>query len=572
MRLAPLVVGLVLLAVPVAAVPLATPAAPTLEVVQAKAEALLNGPELGGRTAQDWLDWAHQRFDEPAADQPPLGLGEAMRALYLAAGAAPTAEDLAALDAGLAGLDPAWAAALGPLVGTLAEATAAQREVVAMVDLEVLQARNGAALPIEGTLLTAANAERVLGAIAAFRAQAAALGPFEGYQDPLGLVVVGTSGDDTFTRGPTGRDPVLLLDNGGDDLDLTASGGACAANLGASECNGLPLSVRVDLAGDDTYRHVAAHGVAQGSGAFGGLGILVDTVGADRYEATQLVSHGPFLTYYINGVMQGSGEAGAGLLLDLEGDDVYQFYGFSNTRELFGQGQGFAGLGGFGALLDNAGHDVYDAYVDCNAPTGNQFCGLYVQSTALYPGVSIQVDNGAGNDVYHGVLLAPQEDYYSQSFAAFGAFAILVDGGGNDDYLDSATTTRNTGGVSLNCAYGTAEYAGALAIFIDLDGDDRYVTETISPNSPYSMAEGFSLASYSLFWDVRGVDWHEIRAIGPNPVIVGRGTGGAITENSALYIDSGGEDFYMDIIGANGSVWGPQQGKLGVGIDLNLVP
>lgn len=568
MRLAPLLVGLALLAVPVAALPMGLSGPSAQELAEARAAALLNGQTLAGRTAQGWLDWAEARFDEPAAAGAQVPLGEAMRALYGAAGAEATVEQLATLDAAIAALDPAWARALGPLVASLAEGYAEQVLVAAMVDPAVFVARNGAALPPEGTALAAANAERVLGAIAAFRAQAAALGPAEGFADPLGLVVVGTAGDDTFTRGPTNNDPVLLLDNGGDDLDLTGSGAACAAPAGASECNGRALSVRVDLAGDDTYRYAGAHAVAQGSGAFGGLGILVDAAGRDVYDSTQLVSHGPFVTYYINGVMQGGGEAGAGLLLDLAGDDTYRFYGYSNTRELFGMGQGFAGLGGLGALLDADGHDVYDAYVLCEGP-GNQFCGLYVQSTALYPGVSIQVDQGAGNDVYHGILYAPQEDYYSQSFAAFGAFALLVDGGGDDDYLDRAVTTRNTGGVSLNCAYGTAEYAGALAIFIDRDGNDKYLTETISTNSPYSMAEGFSLASASLFWDVRGDDWHEIRSIGPNPVVVGRGIGGNALENSAVYLDTGGDDVYADHIGDNNSIWGPQQGALGLGIDNN---
>lgn len=571
MRLAPLLAALLTLFGSVAAAPLLAPAAPTAaDVALAKAEALLDSGDFASKTPRGWRSWAEARFAPPTAQAAPGDLEEAVLAVYGALGVAPTEAQRAGLAGAVVALDPRVAGALGALAAVVAEAYVEQTHLLPLVDLD--PAPGEPMMPLAGTARGVANAERVLAAIEAFRAGADALPPTAGFRDPLGLVVLGSSGPDTFVADGQFGDPVLLADLGGDDLDLTSSGGACPFPLnGAATCNGLALAVRVDVAGDDTYRFSGPHGVAQGSGAFGGLGILVDGAGNDLYDATQLVSHGPFITYYINGVMQGGGEAGFGLLLDAGGDDVYRFTGLSNTQELFGQGQGFAGLGGFGALLDASGTDFYDARVTCNGSRG-QFCGLYVQSTALYPGVSIQVDGGDGDDRYWGILTAPQQDYYSQSFAAFGAFALLVDQGGDDDYLSSATSSDPTGGVSLNCAFGTAEYAGALAIFIDADGNDRYVTETISSNPPVTMAEGFSLASASLFWDVRGDDHHEMRAIGPNPTIIGRALGSSLIENSAVYLDTGGVDVYVDPIGADGSVWGPQQGSAGLGVDLNIIP
>jgi hypothetical protein len=553
---APLLV-LLLLAAPAASLP--TAADPL-----ARAEALWDSNTWAGHTPRGWLGWAHDRLAGAPAPLAEADLAAATLALYAAAGADPTGAEVEALHRDASALGPGGSV-LGGLVAVLAEAYAAQAVIAAHVDPAARPM-----LPLAATEAGAANAARVLGALDAVRVQAHALPP-QGFRDPLGLVVLGSPGDDVHLRAP-GRfpDPVLLLDPAGNDLDRTSAGAACPAPPNdIATCNGLALAVRADFAGDDTYDFEAPHGVAHGSGALGGLGILLDHDGHDTYVARQRVAHGPFVTYYINGVMQGSGEGGLGLLVDRAGDDHYLFQGHSSTRELFGQGQGFAGLGGLGALLDGAGRDTYEGLGDCDGARG-QFCGLYVQATALYPGVALQLDAGSGDDVYRGILVAPQEDYYSQAFAAFGAFALQVDEGGDDDYLARAVSTNPSGGVSLNCAFGTAEYGGALAIFVDRDGNDRYLTETISPNPPLTMAEGFSLAAASLFWDVRGDDWHEMRAIGPSPVIVGRGTGSSALENSAFYLDSGGRDTYADPVGRDQGAWGPP-GSLGLGVDVNLL-
>lgn len=550
--------------------------------VEARAHALLGSGDFLGKNPQGWIDWAHAQLGPQDAALPSLPFGEAMRHLYGAAGAVTTPALLAELDARVAAMPSEQADALAGLVELTAQAYLAQRDVAGRLDFAALE-RMEPALSRADAAASIARAEALRAAADAFRARALAL-PMErvtDFNDPTGLVVVGGPADNVFTRNMSAQfhDPALLIDLGGDDLDMTSAGGACALTLAdiPAQCNGLAVAVRIDLMGDDTYRFVSSAGhtvVAQGAGAFGGLGVLVDFGGNDTYEVDQTVTRrgGLLGTSYVTGVSQGSGEAGVGLLVDLLGDDRYLFnMSVHNNVVNWAQGQGFAGLGGLGALLDAEGDDLYDTLVTCTA-IGN-WCGLYVQGTGLYPGVAIILDV-LGNDRYRGVITAWQEDYYSQAFAAFGALAIQVDGAGDDDYLDSATSRGEYFSVSLNCAFGTAMYAGAVAVFIDGDGDDRYLSETISPNPPMTMSEGFALASAALFWDVRGDDWHEMRAIGPNGMLSGRGTGHSLREQlipperQAIYLDTGGRDTYADPVGPGGQndqVWD-------LGVDLDLIP
>ncbi|HEV8360575.1 MAG TPA: hypothetical protein VGR28_08990 [Candidatus Thermoplasmatota archaeon] len=553
----------------------------------ARAQAALDAGAWLGKNPRGWIAWGQAQFAAAPGALATAPLPDAVEHLYATLGLVPTGAQRADLAARAALLDPALARAFGGLVAAFDRVYRAQGDVVAALDWDALgrdpmEARP--LLPQVAAAAGAANADALLGAVRAFRAMVEPLPPQARavpFADPLGVVKLGSTADETFVADGAFRDPALLVDLGGNDLDLTSAGGACpdATNAnGIMLCNGLAAALRVDLGGDDTYLFTRPHEVAQGAGGVGGLGVLVDAVGSDTYTVTQATLFSPTIAgvslNYHTSVAQGSGEAGIGVLLDLAGDDHYAFTMTSDAPTNWEQGQGFAGLGGLGALLDATGDDHYAGVVDC--PNARRYwCGVYIQGTAIYPGVALLLD-AAGNDAYNGLVVAPQEDYYSQGFAAFGGLGLQVDLLGDDAYFESARSHGpGTFGVSLNCAYGSAFYGGAFAAFLDVAGDDSYVSETIDfVQHPSTMSEGFSFAAVSLFWDVSGADHHEMRSLGNNPVIAGRGTGMELLDTFAVYLDTGGTDTYADTpasqtIGANDDVW---PSAAGLGVDVDVVP
>jgi hypothetical protein len=537
---------------------------------------LTQGPHLG-KTPAGWLSFARAALAPAATPAPPVTLSSAMAQLYQAVGVQPDAAQERDLSLRIAALPGDAAAAFAPLVAASAQAYATQAALARGLDWGAMRL-----LPERQAEASVANAERVLGAVGAFEQAARGLrADVPGFEDPLGLVQLGGTGSDTFRPDSPFGDPVLTADLGGDDTYLEAAGGACPLSMQNpwATCNGLAFALAVDLAGNDRYEAQGLGVTAQGSGAFGGLGMLVDAQGDDVYHVQQGVPTDGFLLPYISGVVMGSGEAGVGMLLDAMGSDQYLFDAGSSGFDLYVQGQGFGGLGGVGVLADGAGNDLYSTQVRCDGPH-NQLCGLYTMAQGSYSGAGIMVDV-SGDDRYLASVVAPWEDYYAQSFAAFGALTLQADLAGNDVYEASATS-YDTSRSALNCAYGTAEYAGALAIFLDAAGNDRYYDATYSPNGVSTMAEGFSLASTSLFWDAAGDDTHTMVSVqtdgGNNAVVTGRGMGTDVLDTFALYLDTGGQDTYADVpaaqtIGGNDQVWFPSVHDVsGLGVDEDVVP
>ncbi|MGH2711878.1 MAG: hypothetical protein ACRDH9_11830 [Actinomycetota bacterium] len=166
-------------------------------------------------------------------------------------------------------------------------------------------------------------------------------------QDQPPLLCVAGEGPNVHTE-----DYALLIDRGGNDV-YTNSAGA-----GDPTGNGLPVSVVMDLAGNDKYESSvpASTGarVVQGAGNLGGIGFLVDVAGDDRYEATAARS---------SISVQGAGIAGVGMLADLAGSDRYSAINetdaatdSSTFTSVHAQGHG--SLGGAGLLLDRGGDDT----------------------------------------------------------------------------------------------------------------------------------------------------------------------------------------------------------------------
>jgi hypothetical protein len=280
-------------------------------------------------------------------------------------------------------------------------------------------------------------------------------------------IVIDLEGNDQHTSAVGFEGPAtavygfsLLDDRAGNDVYRTDQPFAVASGL-------MGLGVLLDRAGDDVYE---ARGEASGWGigtGFWGAGILVDQSGHDVYHGER----------YVQGV---GGPRGLGLILDMEGKDLYRangpsfgsVYGTPAVYVGMSQGVGFGvrgyAAGGVGAIYDLAGNDRYEG-------------GEFSQAGGYYFGLGILHDL-KGHDLYYG-------NRYGQAFSAHQAIGILIDDEGDDTYwsmtaASQAGTWDQSIGLLLdrkgNDAYrcdglgqGGASMQ-AIALLLDLEGDDRY--------------------------------------------------------------------------------------------------
>ncbi len=343
---------------------------------------------------------------------------------------------------------------------------------------------------------------------------------------PHGRILVSTAAEDSTWTEDQLEDAVVVVDLGGDDVyhgryaathELWMSASVVVdgagndlyspdvADIEAEEttasqafdggggftqgCGLFGVGVLVDGAGDDTYT-ATVH--AQGDGVFG-VGLLYDLEGADSFR---LGTNGQGTGHYGIGVLadgagddyygvytmgQGAGKPrGHGVLLDMDGDDIYIGYyneygetlpgpGFNNYHGLNwqwpysddegkphymsicqGVGWGYRGdwftdytnrAGGFGALIDlGEGDDQH--YADCMA----QGQGFVYGFGYLY--------DGGGDDLYHTFWWGP-------AASAHMGVSLMVEEGGNDE-IDV---------VALSGGYG---YDSSVGWVLDHGGDDTY--------------------------------------------------------------------------------------------------
>ena len=343
------------------------------------------------------------------------------------------------------------------------------------------------------------------------------------------LLVLDLSGNDTYSTGggtPDERHPIsIIIDAGGNDTYVANGHSPCfgAAILGFGlllDCNGndeyrsanfysqgcgvAGVGLLRDMAGNDTYDAI---GASQGFGYFG-IGILSDQSGND--------------TYHSYTESQGCGMTnGMGLLLDVAGDDRYvaddsdiifpspqsaehnasmcQGAGYGIRRDYL---DAHSLAGGVGMLLDAQGNDQYSG-------------GVFSQAVGYWYGIGI-LDDRTGDDTYNGV-------WYAQSATAHMGISYLNDGAGNDTYTstmsvsagaahdfsasifydeagdDSYHQTTNALGRSLN---------SSVALFVDQSGDDTYegkesIGQSVNFSSTGLRAEIWTIA---LFLDLDGKD------------------------------------------------------------------
>ena len=164
--------------------------------------------------------------------------------------------------------------------------------------------------------------------------------------------------------------------------------------------------------------------------AAGGIGILCDVTGDDKFEAGEFSQGG---AYY----------HGLGVLRDFSGNDSYDAKRYA---------QGFGVHQAFGVLIDDEGNDTYVGSV-----AENQGAAWDIAAGALL--------DKSGNDTFTAQVL-------SQGSAAQQAIGYLIDLGGNDLYEASA----HSQGISRDNGYHwDATRSFSFSMLLDLgSGDDSY--------------------------------------------------------------------------------------------------
>jgi hypothetical protein len=369
----------------------------------------------------------------------------------------------------------------------------------------------------------------------------------------IGPVLIGSRGPDVYAL-----DAALVLDPGGDDRWTAGAG----SNLGLPS----PISLAIDLAGNDNYSCDRSH--CQGSG-FGGVGILIDQgEGNDAYFAGSQAQGAALLgfgllwddggndSYQADSYGQGAGTLGVGLLLDSGGND---------RNIIRARGQGFAATGGLGIYADLGGDDQRRLGLPGESPHG-PFAGggqgaawgtrslPWYGASSLHGGVGLLYDR-AGNDSYYaraygqgygwmlslGMLLdrAGNDHYvaewFGQGAAQHLAAGLLIDGAGQDLYegsnsVQAAALDRSTGILwdrgdgadryriapvgsalvrELGAGQAWAAQPHALAVLVDEAGDDSYATVTtgMAYSLPPSRPDRPALA---FFMDTGGSDSYSL--------------------------------------------------------------
>jgi hypothetical protein len=177
----------------------------------------------------------------------------------------------------------------------------------------------------------------------------------------------------------------------------------------------------------------------------GGIGILIDVAGADRYVGSVFVQGGGYWW-------------GTGILADEAGDDHYDGMWYA---------MGTGAHSALGLLLDRAGNDVYGGTL---------------------PRVNVTI--GGGHDLSAGFVIDEEGDdtYYGSRITLGSGYSngmgFLIDNRGDDAY--SANSPLSIGGAGL-LETGLADPGSprrkvkVIGIFIDAGGSDAYEVGGMTP-------------------------------------------------------------------------------------------
>jgi hypothetical protein len=271
----------------------------------------------------------------------------------------------------------------------------------------------------------------------------------------------------------------LLVDGGGSNRFVASSHSQAQAIAG--------LAVLVSAGGNDEF---TAQTYSQATGGPRGVALLVDTGGDDRYTLNKvpLVRPSPQLPDRNTSMGQGAGyglrglffdgrstSGGIGMLLDLAGNDRYE-------AQVFAQGAGY--YEGLGMLLDDGGNDRFDSAWYAMGASAHYAAGILLKrgtGSDVYRSTHEMV-LGTGNDLSVGVFVDEGgDDEYTVGHMSLGvAFAnstgIFVDGAGNDRYNVVSPTCQALGAAYMHGWGNPREALPNLGLFLDLGGVDSYPT------------------------------------------------------------------------------------------------
>ena len=291
-----------------------------------------------------------------------------------------------------------------------------------------------------------------------------------------------TEGDDVYEGGEQAQASALfgaaLLVDGGGNNRFVASGRSQAHAVGG-------IALLVSGGGDDEY---TAQTYSQATGGPQGVAVLMDTGGNDRYALnnTPLVRPSPQLPERNSSMGQGAGygmrgdffdgrslAGGIGLLLDHAGNDRYE-------AQVFAQGVGY--YEGLGMLLDDGGDDRFES-------------AWYAMGSGVHYAAGVLLKRGNGHDVYrssHEMALGSANDLsvgvfvdeggndeYSVGQLSLGvananSTGVFVDGAGDDRYTVTSPACRALGAAYQSEWGDVRESLPNLGLFMDLGGSDSY--------------------------------------------------------------------------------------------------
>lgn len=362
--------------------------------------------------------------------------------------------------------------------------------------------------------------------------------------DQVPDLCVGGPGANTYKE-----DVALLVDVGGDDVYLNAPGRADAAD-------DLPVSVSLDLAGDDRYAPKTANterdlGPATARGQ--AIGFLVDVTGNDTYEVGTDTTRK-------QAVGLGVGVEGFAMLADLVGNDAYSVVGPTSI------GAGIGLDSGVGIMSDGAGDDHYlvSGEVGPSRASRHQQSVTYGFGAGAVTGTGVFVE-GAGDDVLLLESAARARHRKHKASATqvgfgtgFAGVGVAIFGLG-DTKRTATTAVSSTRGKAAATSLVFGSGTAALGILLDEGGSDQTRSRvSLEGEAPTTLAGGMGLglAGAGLLIDNEGSDIYDAAIDAPVPV--GKGGGQALFQAAgflfgagALY-DTGGKDIYRAAFAAGG--------------------
>ncbi len=305
----------------------------------------------------------------------------------------------------------------------------------------------------------------------------------------------------------------ILLDRRGDDMHKARDSAQGAGFLGIGLC--------LDAEGKDRYEILAE---GQGYGCIGGIGVLGDSAGDDVYYAepdAAKTGRGDYHSSHaiaannVQGVGAGrrgdgsdghSYAGGLGMLLDAAGSDRYRSGNWSlGTGYWFGMGFVWDGQGddryescyftqasgahfAMGAIIDESGNDTHELFETAGAALG--FGWDYVNALFL---------DVAGNDTYKAKKI-------SIGCSMVRSNAFFFDLEGEDSYQPG--DKQGLGWCDQRDDYATprliapqSSQTSSIALFLDLAGKDHYPANSGRKNGQISPKIDLPHKTWALFHD-----------------------------------------------------------------------